>query len=302
MSDKPRIICLHGGGANARIFELQMRRVIISLQDHFRFVFVEGPWTSELHPDLKVVYGDFNPGRRWCRWLPQQPHLEDAAASNEVERVLVDAMDRDEGSGEWVGILGFSQGARMAFSILLENQLRMQNSPPTTGFAGVHWQFGVIMAGRGAPFGLSDRSSGNTHYAHFSQLPGVQEEAWYDGCFPDRLRTPTLHVHGLQDPGLELHRALLTHFASPEHARLIEWNGAHRIPLKTADVKLLVDATLEIAKVSRTTIIHAQSVERFADHWLPSQSAKHGRVREVVVPEEKGGNTSIATQEIRAYA
>ncbi|KAM0815817.1 putative Serine hydrolase FSH domain-containing protein [Seiridium cardinale] len=278
MSDKPRVICLHGGGANARIFELQMRRVITSLQDHFRLVFVEGPWTSELHPDLKVVYGDFNPGRRWCRWLPEQPYLEDAAASNEVERVLVDAMDRDEGSGEWVGILGFSQGARMAFSILLENQLRMQNSPPTTGFAGVHWQFGVIMAGRGAPFGLSDRS-GNTHYAHFSQLPGVQEEAWYDGCFPDRLRTPTLHVHGLQDPGLELHRALLTHFASPEHARLIEWNGAHRIPLKTADVKLLVDATLEIAN-----------------------SAKHGRVREVVVPEEKGGKTSIATQEIRAYA
>ena len=154
-------------------------------------------------------------------------------------------MDEDEGTGEWVGVIGFSQGAKLAFSMLLENQLRQQKDPKAIGFAGVHWQFAVIMAGRGPPYNL-DRTEKSDQQHYSSLIKGCENELYFD-AFADRLRTPTLHVHGLEDAGLDKHRALLKYFASPEHAKLIDWEGAHRIPFQKPDVDMVTEAILDIA-------------------------------------------------------
>lgn len=108
-----------------------------------------------MHKDLKPVYSNMGPCRRWGRWLPHQPPVSHASAVKQIEQSLVRAMDQDEGYGEWVGLTGFSQGAKLAFSILLENQLRLKKDALAPGYAGVHWRFGVIMAGRAAPSSLS---------------------------------------------------------------------------------------------------------------------------------------------------
>ncbi|KMU74434.1 hypothetical protein CISG_04505 [Coccidioides immitis RMSCC 3703] len=62
------------------------------------------------------------------------------------------------------------------------------------------------------------------------------------------LKLPTIHVHGLADPGLHLHRELLENYCSVDSARVVEWNGAHRVPLKSADVNPLIEEILDLAK------------------------------------------------------
>ncbi|KAL9132379.1 MAG: hypothetical protein Q9175_006447, partial [Cornicularia normoerica] len=246
MSDKPRILCLHGGGVSAHIFRLQYRQFIASLEPHFHLVFADGPFLSEMHEDLKPVYSAMGPCYRWSRWLPHHPQLDNESAIAEVEYSLTSAMDADKGTGEWVGLIGFSQGAKLAFSMLLETQLRQQDDPSATGFAGAHWKFGIIMAGRAPPYSLSDRTMHSGYFVGVAELP--QEYDYAASKIQDKLHIPTLHVHGLRDPGMKLHQDLLRHFCDPESVELVEWDGGHRIPFKSADVNPITDGILRIAK------------------------------------------------------
>ena len=230
-----------------------MRYLINSLAHDFRLVFVDGPWASEMHDDLKPVYSNMGPCYRWANWKPHHSPRDEMSAVGEVESALMKTMDGDEGQGEWVGLLGFSQGAALAFSILLENQLRLQKGLWATPFAGAYWRFGIIMAGRAPPFDLSPNTQKSHHYKSLTQPFQGRDEELSPRPFPTRLRTPTLHIHGLRDAGLELHRNLLEQFASPAHTRLIEWDGAHRIPIKSADVKKITEAILEMAKAQEAS-------------------------------------------------
>lgn len=245
-----------------------MRYFIKSLAHDFRLVFVDGPWLSEMHDDLKPVYSHMGPCYRWANWKPHHPPMDNSLAIKEIECALMDAMKRDEGEGEWVGLLGFSQGAALAFSILLENQLRLQRDPWATAFAGVNWRFGVIMAGRAPPFSLNPISQKNHHYKSFTQPSQGREQASFSDPSLTRLHTPSLHVHGLRDGGLELHRDLLGNFTSPAHTRLVEWDGAHRIPIRSADVKNITEAILEVANQQDTTMKHASTAKKGVFDWL----------------------------------
>ena len=57
----------------------------------------------------------------------------------------------------------------------------------------------------------------------------------------------TIHVHGQRDQGLELHRHLYDKYCD-EGARLTEWDGEHRVPIKTRDVASVVQQILSVAK------------------------------------------------------
>jgi pimeloyl-ACP methyl ester carboxylesterase len=258
-SDKnnlPRILCLHGGGSSASIFRAQMRVIIRKHTDSFRYVFVNGPWISEKHSILEPVYPNVNPCYRWARWLEDQPPLHDETAAEEIERVIVNGMAKDEGTGKWISILGFSQGARIAFSILLENQLRGEGEWNVGGFAGVDWKFAVLIAGRGPPFFLSGRSRGMRGFASFTMLATAEKneaaENVEDICGTyqgNRLYLPTIHVHGLRDEGLEMHRELLERYTVKQYASLIEWDGDHRLPIRSWDVRRVAGAIQEFAKI-----------------------------------------------------
>lgn len=239
----PRILCLHGGGTNASIFYMQCRALSHNLKSHYRLVFAEAAFPSIPGPDVLTVYAECGPFKRWVVTAePNAVEKKPGETWTAIEKQLGDAMDDDDrlgATGEWVGILGFSQGAKIAASVLLRQQEaaaglgRMKR--PGKGF-----RFGVLMAGRGPLLSYD--------WENALWLDGDERFDYASNQKANRiLRIPTIHVHGLQDPGLGYHQILLEEWCDPSTTRLVEWEGNHRLPFKTWDVKLVVDKIHEIA-------------------------------------------------------
>ena len=263
----PRILCLHGGGVTAQIFHLQCRGLLRPLTPHFRLVFADGPYSSDLHEMLTPFYGHLGSARRWSIWKEEHELVDTDECIAQMETCMVRAMEGDkEGTGEWVGLMGFSQGAKLSMSILLENQLRRDEGEGIPGFAGVHWRFGIVLAGRALPYSLSDRTKSNPHFDPPGQMPrdGVAATR-----FTGRLETPTLHVHGLRDQGIEMQRQLFNNFCGEGSAKLIEWDEGHRVPFKPADVKVVGEGILEVAMVGF-----------FSPFWNHAKIGNNGRLIE----------------------
>jgi hypothetical protein len=246
----PRILCLHGGGTNARIFRMQCRIIERDLRPYFRLVYAEAPFAAKPGPDVTSVYREYGPFKSWLR-------MDAGDALQPPEKVLhavntaVDAAKLGDdllgATGEWVAILGFSQGAKIAASMLYLQQTAqgpfVEYSKTPTEF-----QFAILLAGRGplvwmesggiTPLGFADASQVST-----ADTVSVTSKVWQQPL----LSIPTIHIHGLQDPGLDLHRRLLDYYCDPETSILLEWNGNHRIPIKSLDVNAVVNAILSMA-------------------------------------------------------
>jgi hypothetical protein len=264
----PRLLCLHGGGVNAAIFEAQSRSLIRHLQHSFRLVWADGPFLCDPHSDVIHVYGSYGPFRRWLRWLPEHPDIDAESCIEEIGYSIRTAMeddDREGGTGEWVGLMGFSQGAKLSASLLLEQQAREEIARKNgtknigmgpIGIAGLNWRFAVLLAGRAPLSNLNPevlKSQALVSTADISEgfqfVKDVDEQAI--------LRKPTIHMHGMADAGLHLHRKLLNEYCEEGSKTLIEWDGAHRIPIKSKDVEPLIGALYDVAeatgvKVTRT--------------------------------------------------
>ena len=246
----PRILCLHGGGTNAQIFRAQCRGLNRQLRSSFRLCFAEAPFASQAGPDVIAVYKNFGPFKRWLRWLPEHPQVDAQTAVEAIEESLHAAMredDRKGATGDWVALLGFSQGAKMCASLLLQQQLRAQKFGIQR--AGTNFRFAVLLAGRGPLVSLDPQLPMTEALVDASQL-GLSR-------FPDKhnvrrrehvLCLPTIHVHGMMDQGLHLHRQLLEQYCEKGTTRLIQWDGDHRVPIKSKDVTAVVAQILDIAR------------------------------------------------------
>ncbi|PHH50774.1 Esterase tropF [Ceratocystis fimbriata CBS 114723] len=254
----PRILFLHGGGGNAEVFRIQARSFITKLSAHFRLVFAEAPFECPPHNGVFEVYGKYAPFRRWLRWLPEHPEISPHEACSRIQNALKVAMDTDAGTGPWVGVFGFSQGSKMASSILFTQQALRE----TLGRAATPWnfRFGVLMAGAAPPVSLDMRIQAPPGIDTADKL-GFSFNAWpnkpvtsddEDIMMLERsdhlIRIPTIHIHGLKDPGLIRHQRLLELYSEPGSAQLIEWDGDHRIPIARADVDAMCKAIVSLAQ------------------------------------------------------
>ena len=52
----------------------------------------------------------------------------------------------------------------------------------------------------------------------------------------------------MQDDGLVLHRLLQDVYCQKEFAKLIEWDGVHRVPIKSKDVTAIVEQIIAVAE------------------------------------------------------
>lgn len=246
----PRILCLHGGGTNARIFHMQCRALLYNLKPDFRLVFAEAPHPATAGPDVLTVYAECGPFKRWVlTTAPNAVEQRPAETWQGIEKALGDAMDADDAlgaTGEWVAVLGFSQGAKIAASLLL----RQQEAPEKLGrldrrtgrnlSAAPGFRFGVLMAGRGpllapVPEKACWLDDGERFYYEANAKAGRV------------LRVPTVHVHGMHDPGLGYHQILLEEWCEPSSTVLLEWEGDHRLPIKTGDVSMVCGKIREFA-------------------------------------------------------
>ncbi|KAH8879032.1 hypothetical protein GQ53DRAFT_800391 [Thozetella sp. PMI_491] len=243
----PRILCLHGGGSNARIFRAQCRVLLKQLEGRFRACFVQAPFPSAAGPDVLSVYkaevwGSFR------AWIPAPTQATTDSSDEEdqtytysalwtrINKSLDEAMRRDDDSGaagEWIGLLGFSQGAKVCASLLFRQQLGYQFAGSAA--QGVQFRFAILVAGRG-PL-LVDR-----------------QRAFESLRF--RLRLPTVHVHGLRDPGIDFHRLMRESWCERDSTRLLEWDGGHRMPIKGADVTRLAEHILAVARDTDAYAVH----------------------------------------------
>jgi predicted esterase len=236
---KPRILCLHGGGVTAQIFRMQARSIIRDLPD-FRLVFADGPFFCDAGPGINSVYSDYGPFRRWLRWLPEHAEIDDETAIEEIMYAIDTCKENDSGDGPWVGLLGFSQGAKMVSSLLYDQQVRLEK----TGKADTDYKFAVLMAGRSPLVSLSEYAQGPAMITAGAMSEGFQ----YEGVSPHVVKLPTIHLHGLTDEGLHLHRKMLHQYHDPKSSTLLEWGGAHRVPFKKEDVEPLTQAIYEVAR------------------------------------------------------
>ncbi|KAF2252928.1 hypothetical protein BU26DRAFT_476706 [Trematosphaeria pertusa] len=264
----PRLLCLHGGGVNAAIFEAQSRSLIRHLQHSFRLVWADGPFFCDPHSDVIHVYGSYAPFRRWLRWLPDHAEIDAESCIDEIGYSIRTAMeddDREGGRGEWVGLVGFSQGAKLSASLLLEQQAREEKARRERkndigvgpiGVPGLNWRFGILLAGRAPLSNLNPEVLTSRALVSAGDISeGFQFVEEVDG--EAILRKPTVHVHGMADAGLHLHRKLLDEYCEEGSTTLIEWEGAHRIPIKSKDVERVMGAVYDVAektgvKVTRT--------------------------------------------------
>ncbi|KAL2820131.1 hypothetical protein BJX63DRAFT_381378 [Aspergillus granulosus] len=115
----------------------------------------------------------------------------------------------------------------MAASLLLRQQIN-----PGHGYSrSIDYRFAVLLAGRAPMVSLS-----------------LDDDMPYYGLVPATLTLPTIHVHGTKDPGLPLHRELLEYGCDAGSTRLIEWDGEHRVPIRSKEVLAVVDAILGVAR------------------------------------------------------
>ena len=91
------VLCLHGQGSSATIFESQLSRLVAALPPHYTFDFADAP--VECGPGLDI--GDIYPGPYYCFFDAYTPeHMNDAI---EHVREIV------EEDGPYDAIIAFSQ-------------------------------------------------------------------------------------------------------------------------------------------------------------------------------------------------
>lgn len=225
----PRILCLHGGGTSATIFKIQLRRLVFALRQHFAFVFVSGPFESGPGPGVMPVFADCGPYYRWM-----VPDGQDQGPGQlKVREVLKEAMRND--AGRFVGILGFSQGARMAAGLLADQEEGENEGMPV-------WQFGVLLCGSYPPISLSssrDSSSKETLWVEKDEHGELREPT-----VGEIIRVPSVHLRGLRDIHLEKGRRLAKFFADKTE---FEFDQGHHLPGAAGDTTSPKTATKDLA-------------------------------------------------------
>ncbi|KAJ3547694.1 hypothetical protein NM208_g1380 [Fusarium decemcellulare] len=242
----PRLLCLHGGGTNALIFKAQCRSIRAQLGNLFRFVFVDAPYLSHAGPDVESVYAEWIPFRSWRRpgyTFGDSLHFSytDKEEVDKIDECLATAMKIDDeagATGDWAGLLGFSQGANIAASLLRRQQTwkkheanLVADSWPTSSLFVANFRFAVLLAGCGPLLWMR---------------PDVLDCDELEREKHEHLHLPTVHVHGLRDSRIAMHKELLK-YCQADSARVLEWDGEHRVPIKSTDVAALANKIINVA-------------------------------------------------------
>ncbi|KAI1766322.1 serine hydrolase FSH [Hypoxylon sp. FL1150] len=203
MEQLPAILCLHGAGTNAKIFELQAHNIIQAMNKNFRFIFINAPFESRPGPGVVPIYLGMEPYLWW--------HCDESAAEQfdidicevqrrrkQVRELLHSTLEKDN----VVGLMAFSQGARVATGLLLDEEL------------GSKIQFALFIS------------------ATFPALP-VQDHISPEST----ISIPLVHVQGTSDPWAAEGNRLRETYFDKGRTTLIKFSGGHTVPTTQLDAR-----------------------------------------------------------------
>ena len=232
----PRLLCLHGGGTSALIFKIQTRRLQWALRSLFKFVFVDGPFESGPGPGVLPAFAGCEPYFAWLK--PNSPTPEQDQMR--VRQALKKAIKED--GGEFVGLVGFSQGARLTAGLLAD---QVEGNAPE----GIPlWKFGVMLCGSFPPLSISLARSPSAKPSQGVDEHGETREPDQD----EIIHVPSVLVRGTLDPHCEKGRRLVKYF-DPETANVLVFKMGHHLPgaagdttSDKGDTQRIVDAILKV--------------------------------------------------------
>ena len=232
----PRLLCLHGGGTSAMIFKIQTRRLQWALRSTFKFVFADGPFESGPGPGVLPAFADCEPFFRWLNPDSQFPEQDQRRVRQMLRKII-----KDDG-GNFVGVLGFSQGARLTAGLLADQEER-------NAWEGIPiWKFGVMLCGSFPPLSLSLARTPTTKPSQGIDEHGETREPDED----EIIHIPSVLVRGTLDPHGEKGRRLVRYF-DQETAIAMAFKMGHHLPgaagdttSDKGDTQKIVDAILKV--------------------------------------------------------
>ncbi|KAI8280734.1 Calcium channel [Colletotrichum sp. SAR11_240] len=212
MSQKPRLLCLHGGGTSAQIFQIQLIRLQRILDARFDFVYIDAPMDSAPGPGVLPVFEGCGPYRRWVSDDPATPADEFQAQKDAAVAFLKTYIKEN---GPFAGFVGFSQGCRAISSLLLEHQRGDDD------FLGREAKpFALFICGTFPPF--------------------VPHE--------EKITAPTVHVVGLEDPYEPASEQLYEQCSEKSTRRILRFPGGHHLPTAPETIQHVANMTLSVYK------------------------------------------------------
>lgn len=222
----PAILCLHGGGSNATVFKIQTRRLYWRLGARFRFVFAQGPLEGDPGWGMLPAFASVTP---FYRWVSTRFQLGDGdvevTAADEVrvmDNIILNAMEENGGRESFVGVMGFSQGARLTAGMLLRQQMEIRD----LGASKWNFRFGVVIGGPYPPIGLSPTGAEVEDYSLMGKMP-------------------TVHAWGRDDP-VRFGAKDMVDACDSADTFVMDFEGGHHLPLTDPEADelcgLIIDA------------------------------------------------------------
>ncbi|KAI9642735.1 hypothetical protein NHQ30_008466 [Ciborinia camelliae] len=265
----PRVLCLHGMGSSARIFESQTAGFRDLLSEDYDFDFLDAPTICNADPGLKDIYP--GPYRCWYK-------TPTTASMSKIHALIIEYMDMN---GPYDAVMGFSQGAAVAASIMLQHQLSNPPHTPPIFKAGIFISSPLPFSptldhgiDTRSYFGIpSERPITRLHNsssrpictkvpAHLKTNPAylrgrdelkelAASEIFYQMFHPEndeaRIPVPTAHIYGSADPWF-LHSMDVMGLCDGRKVAVLEHQYGHEIPRVLSG---------EICDVIETTMIRA---------------------------------------------
>ncbi|KAF2472398.1 uncharacterized protein BDR25DRAFT_14043 [Lindgomyces ingoldianus] len=223
-----RYLCLHGMGTNANIFDFQTGPLRHALGTHDEYQFYEGDHDIEPAPGISNLF----PHEATKAWYAPSLGSHTHSEAKEFIREII------ETEGPFDACIGFSQGAALLASVILDHQ---EENPFGEGL----FKFAVFICGSsglsvstttsGASTPL--RSGANSPFSQSATSLTSDDGEWskidpvqlkLDG---KRIRIPTAHIYGSKDDAYD-ESLRLRDMCEESGGRRVEFDhrGGHEIP------------------------------------------------------------------------
>ncbi|KAK0666527.1 putative serine hydrolase [Cercophora samala] len=201
---KPKILFLHGSGTNPLIFRIQSRALLSLLTPHFEVVFLPGFHECDPGPGVLPFFQGAEP---YLKWLDDSSPAEEKVDWTGLDRLVSEV----EKQGPFVGVVGFSQGAKAGMELVRFLEQR-----------GREMRFWVGVCGT-VPF-----------------QGGKDEE-----------RTESFHLIGEEDPWRGESESLVGFFGDGEGAgkQVSRFKGGHQMPLDKGVNKEVAEWILGVCRM-----------------------------------------------------